>query len=162
LHKTEAGALALDLADEAAVRAAVQRVAGEGPVLVQQQVPPGVEMIMGIQSDAELGAFILVGLGGIWTEVLDDVVIRAVGLRDGEAGEMLRELRGYELLVGARGSDPVDLAAVIEAIERLDQLAASHPGLLDSVDLNPVIVTAAGLVAVDAVVVPRSVRIPRE
>jgi hypothetical protein len=64
--------------------------------------------------------------------------------------------------VGARGSDPVDLAAVIEAIERLDQLAASHPGLLDSVDLNPVILTAAGLVAVDAVVVPRSVRIPRE
>ncbi|MDQ1669262.1 MAG: ATP-grasp domain, partial [Actinomycetota bacterium] len=50
----------------------------------------------------------------------------------------------------------------IEAIERLDQLAASHPGLLDSVDLNPVILTAAGLVAVDAVVVPRSVRIPRE
>jgi acyl-CoA synthetase (NDP forming) len=155
LHKTEAGALALGLADAAAVRAAALRVAGGGPVLVQEQVPAGVEMIVGVQNDAELGAFVLVGLGGIWTEILDDVVIRAAGLRDGEAAEMLRELRGYALLAGARGSDPVDLGAVIEVIERLDQLATAHAGLLESVDLNPVIATPTGVVAVDAVVVPR-------
>jgi acyl-CoA synthetase (NDP forming) len=155
LHKTEAGALALGLADAAAVRAAALRVAGDGPVIVQEQVPAGVEMIVGVQNDAELGAFVLVGLGGIWTEILDDVVIRAAGLREGEAAEMLRELRGYALLAGARGSDPVDLGAVIEVIERLDQLATAHAGLLESVDLNPVIATPTGVVAVDAVVVPR-------
>ena len=157
LHKTEVGGVILDLADEAAVRAAFDRLraAGATRVLVQQQVGAGVEMILGLSVDDRLGAFVLVGLGGIWTEVLDDVAIRPVGLREGEAAAMLDELRSRKLLDGARGAPPVDRASLVGAIEALDRIGQLEGGRLRSIDINPLFVGPDGVVAVDALVVPK-------
>jgi len=158
LHKTESGGVALGVADLDSVRATAERMLAASPagVMVQEQVQGGVELIVGLQSDPELGCFILVGLGGIWTEVFNDVSIRAVGLRQGEAGEMLTELRGHALLTGARGTKPVDLPAVITVIERLDALAQQYGNDLGSLDLNPLIASDSGVVAVDCLVMPRA------
>lgn len=156
LHKTESGALLLGLRDEEAVRAGARQIlaAGAESVLVQQQLVGGVELILGLDTHPELGTFVLVGLGGIWTEVMNDVAIRPVGLREGEAEQMLRSLRGFGLLDGARGTAPVDIAAVVRAIESVDSIGRSFGHRIRSLDINPLIVSAEGAVAVDALVVP--------
>lgn len=158
LHKTESGGVHLNIRDDDAVRRSVAALgeSGSKEFLIQQQVGGGVELLMGIQSDADLGMFILVGLGGIWTEVFDDVAIRPVGLRVGEAADMLETLRGYPLLTGVRGTPPVDLSAVVDAIERLDAFAVKFGGTFDSVDVNPLIALPDRAVAVDCLVVARS------
>jgi acyl-CoA synthetase (NDP forming) len=156
LHKTEVGGVLIGLSDEDAVRAGAERLLAGGArrLLIQEQVSGGVELIAGITCDPQLGAFVLIGLGGIWTEVLDDVAIRPAGLREGEADEMLRELKTHALLEGARGEAPVDRAGVIAVIEQLDALALAHGRALDSIDVNPLIARPDGVVAVDALVVP--------
>jgi acyl-CoA synthetase (NDP forming) len=157
LHKTEAGGVLLDLADEGAVRSAYQllRTAGANRVLVQTQVNKGLEIILGLTTDERFGTFILAGLGGIWIEVLDDVAIRPVGLREGEAEAMVSELRSSRWLEGLRGSPPLDRGALVAAIEALDRLGQAQGSRLLSLDVNPLIVLPEGAVAVDAVVVPR-------
>lgn len=154
LHKTESGALVLGLRDEAAVRTAARSLGG-APVLVQEQVDAGVELILGLETHPELGTFVLVGLGGIWTEVHDDVSIRPIGLREGEAEQMLRSLHGFRLLDGARGSTPADLPTLVHAIEVVDALGQALGERLQSIDINPLIVSGSRAVAVDALVVPR-------
>jgi hypothetical protein len=121
-------------------------------------VNDGLELIVGLQTDATLGTFVLVGLGGIWTEVLNDVAIRPVGLREGEAGEMLRELRSSRLLQGARGTLSVDLRALEEVVHRLDALGRIAGARLEAIDINPLIASAQGVLAVDALIVPRHTR----
>jgi acyl-CoA synthetase (NDP forming) len=156
LHKTEAGGVRVGIRDVAAIR----RIAGElfalgtASVLVQRQIPDGAEVILGTQHNSELGGFVMVGLGGIWTEIADDVIFRPVGLRSGEAGQMLSQLRGYRSLQGARGAPVIDDAAVQEAIYRIDSLAALLGPRVAAIDINPLIVGPEGPVAVDVVVVP--------
>jgi acyl-CoA synthetase (NDP forming) len=158
LHKTESGAVVLNLADEAAVRAAAGKLLADGAesLLVQEQIPHGAELILGLERHPELGMFVVVGLGGIWTEVIDDVVFRPVGLREGEAEDMIRTLRGFQVLDGARGSAPIDLKALVGAIEIVDAIGQEFGDDLQSLDINPLIATSSGVVAVDALVVPRS------
>ncbi|MDQ2744579.1 MAG: acetate--CoA ligase family protein [Chloroflexota bacterium] len=158
LHKTDSGGVILDLRDEAAVRDAFRRLkaAGADRVMIQAQVPSGVELILGLQSDPSLGTFVLAGIGGIWTEVLNDVAIRPTGLRAGEAAGMLNELRSQRLLDGVRGAPSVDRASIVRAIEVLDFLARQFGPRLESIDINPLVATPEGVIAVDAVVVPRS------
>jgi acyl-CoA synthetase (NDP forming) len=156
-HKTEAGGVILNIPDAAGARAAAEELLARGAtsLLIQTQVAGGFELILGIQSDPSLGAFVLVGQGGIWTEVLDDVSIRPVELREGEAAEMLNELRSHTLLHGARGAPPVDMRALQDAIARLDALGRIAAGRVESIDVNPLIASAGGVLAVDALVVPR-------
>lgn len=158
LHKTEAGALILGLQSEDAVRAAAKELLASGPdgILVQQQIAGGVELLVGLETDAELGTFVVVGLGGIWTEVMNDVALRPVGLRDGEAEQMLRSLRGFPLLDGARGTAPVNLAAVVGVMESVDAIGRAFGGRIRSLDINPVIATTDDAIAVDALVVPNA------
>jgi acyl-CoA synthetase (NDP forming) len=158
LHKTEAGGVLLDLGDAAAVTIAYQQLRDGGAtlVLLQAQVEKGLEMLLGLTTDDHLGSFILVGLGGILTEVIDDVAIRPVGLRQGEAGAMIAELRRSRWLGGLRGSAPLDRAALVGAIEALDRLGQLHGPSLRSIDINPLVVLPGGALAVDAVVVPRT------
>lgn len=158
LHKTESSGVRVGLRSEEEVREAAESLSGmgDGSVLVQEQVIGGVELLLGIQTDSELGTFLLVGMGGIWTEILNDVAIRPVGLLEGEAEEMLRSLRSFRLLEGARGAAPCDLDAVVDAITRLDALAVAHGSLVESIDVNPLIATPTGAIAVDCLVVPRS------
>jgi acyl-CoA synthetase (NDP forming) len=157
LHKTELGGviLGIDSADELDDAVARLRARGAQTVVVQEQILDGVELLLGLQSATELGTFVVVGLGGIWTEVLDDVQVGFVGLTREDATAMLARLRGYPLLTGARGTPPVAADALVDAVLRLDSLGAVLGEAVQSLDINPLIVTADRAVAVDAIVVWR-------
>jgi acyl-CoA synthetase (NDP forming) len=154
-HKTEAGGVVTGIAGEQTLRDAVARfeAAGQDEVIVQPQLS-GVELIVGITRHPAFGSFLVVGLGGIWTEILGEVAIVPVGLADGEADRILTSIRGHELLEGARGTAAVDRASLVDVIETLDALAVALDAELASVDINPVIATPGGAFAVDAVIVP--------
>ncbi len=153
-HKTEANAVRVGLGDETSVRAAfAEIVANAGAyapraliegVTVQEMVTGGVELILGVQVDPLFGPAIMVGLGGVFAEVLQDVSFRLAPVTRSEAEDMLRELRGFPLLDGARGLAKADLAATIDAIERLSALAMDLRGVISELDVNPLKVLPAG------------------
>jgi acyl-CoA synthetase (NDP forming) len=150
-HKTEVGGVVTGIDGERALRDAVARLGDD--VILQPQLG-GVELIVGVTRHPALGSFLVVGLGGIWTEVLGEVTIVPAGLADGEADRILAGIRGHELLEGARGTAPVDRAALVEVVEALDALAVALDDGVASIDVNPVFATPAGAFAVDAVIVP--------
>jgi acetyltransferase len=166
-HKTEAGAVALGVTGDAAVRDAYQRVlagavaahpaASIHGVLVQAMAPPGLEVILGVTRDATFGPTLMVGLGGIHVEILRDVVFAPVPIGRDEALTLLGELKGAALLDGARGALPADREALAELIATLSRFAADHADLIEEIDLNPVIVhpQGQGLSVVDALMVKR-------
>lgn len=118
-------------------------------VTVYEMVPKGKEVILGISYDRTFGHMIMFGLGGIYVEVLKDVSFRIVPLTEADAGEMVREIKTYQLLQGARGEKPVDLEAITDAILRLSRLAADFPEVIE-LDINPLVVTEKGATALDA------------
>ncbi|MCC7272508.1 MAG: acetate--CoA ligase family protein [Alphaproteobacteria bacterium] len=166
-HKTEVGGVALGLAgpDAAAdaFTAMTARVAAAAPAariegaLVSPMVTDGVECILGVTVDPAFGPVVLFGLGGIFVEVLKDVSMRVAPFGADEAMAMIREVKGFPLLDGARGRPKADVAALAEALARLSAFAAANAGRLGSLDINPLIVRPAGrgVVAVDALFVPR-------
>ena len=166
-HKTEAGAVALGVSGDAAVREAYQRVMANAKsahpeasihgVLVQAMAPPGREVILGITHDATFGPMLMVGLGGIHAEVLRDVAFAPAPIGPQEAQSLLGELKGAALLDGVRGAPPADRAALIELMASLSRFAADHADLIEEIDLNPVIVhpEGQGLTVVDALIVKR-------
>ncbi len=151
-HKTEAGGVVLGVSSRAELAAAASRLLARGTrsLLVQEQLHGGVEVLLGIQSRPPLGTFVLVGLGGVWTEILDDVELRPIGLRVGEAVQMIQSLRGYPLLAGARGQPEMHIESLVGALERLDDLALELGDDLASLDINPIIVSPDRAVVVDA------------
>ena len=166
-HKTEAGAVALGVSGDAAVREAYQRVMANAKsahpeasihgVLVQAMAPPGREVILGITHDATFGPMLMVGLGGIHAEVLRDVAFAPAPIGPQEAQSLLGELKGAALLDGVRGAPPADRAALLELMASLSRFAADHADLIEEIDLNPVIIHAQGqgLTVVDALIVKR-------
>lgn len=152
LHKTEAGAVRLDLRDARSVRAAatgLTRDLGDGPFLVQRQAEPGVEVVIGAVRDAVFGPLVVAGLGGIWVEALDDVALRVAPIGVAEARAMLAGLRGRALLDGWRGRPPIDVPGLARTIARVSAWVARAPWL-DELDINPLIATSGGVLAVDA------------
>jgi acyl-CoA synthetase (NDP forming) len=159
-HKSDVGGVALGLHGDDAVRDAAMtmltsaRDAGldvKG-LLVEPMAAPGVELFMGLQRDPLFGSAILVGLGGILAEVIDDVAIRLAPVTPRAAMSMLDDLRGRALLDGVRGRPGVDRAAIAAMLVALGRLGADRPDVLE-VDLNPVIASPTGVIAVDALVV---------
>jgi len=165
LHKTEAGALALGVEGEPAIREAYRqilaRVQEPDPqvridgVLVQAMARRGVEMIVGITRDPDFGPMLMVGLGGIHVEVLKDVAFAPVPLGEDETLALLDELKGAALLDGVRGEPPADKAALARLMAALSRFAADHADTVAEIDLNPVIVhpEGEGLTVVDALIV---------
>ena len=161
-HKSEIGGVLLGVADAAAVRAGfatlLERAAEYAPtarvegVLVAKQLTGGVECILGLHRDPVFGPVAMVGLGGIFVEVLKDVVFRRCPFGSGEAETMIRSLRGAPLLMGARGRPPVDMAALAGMLSRLSVFGATAGPRLRAVDLNPVLALPEGAYALDAVV----------
>jgi acetyltransferase len=149
-HKSEAGALLLGVRDADAVRAGFERLAarGGGRVLVEQMAAPGVELLVAARADAVVPALVL-GLGGIWTELLDDVAIVPLPADRERVHAALRSLRGAPLLTGGRGRPALDLAAAADVAVAAADLLLRHG--LALLELNPVIVHERGAVAVDAV-----------
>ncbi|MGY3537987.1 MULTISPECIES: acetate--CoA ligase family protein [unclassified Bradyrhizobium] len=156
LHRTELSGVITNLRDAHELSAAAAKIFAGGSqlLIVQPYVRDGIEMILGLETDDVLGSFVLVGQGGIWTEIMDDAALRPAGLRIGEPEQMLAELRVQKLLSGFRGSPVLDTKALIAAVRRLDAIARNLGDQLRSIDINPLIVTSQGAVAVDALVVP--------
>jgi acyl-CoA synthetase (NDP forming) len=144
-HKSDAGLVRVRLDSEEAVVAAYAELAPRAELVVVQRQAEGAEMIVGVTGDPTLGPAVLVGLGGVFTEVLDDVSVRPVPLTSADAAEMVRELRGWRLLTGERGRPHADVAALESTILAVARLASE----VRSLDLNPVMVGARGAVAVD-------------
>jgi hypothetical protein len=152
LHKSEAGAVKVGIADAAQARAAVRDFEsrlGGGPVLVQRQAAPGLELVVGASRDPHFGPAILFGLGGIWIEALDDVAVRIAPFAQEEVASMFDELRGRTLLDGARGRAAINRAALAQMLATLSQWVARAPWLAE-LDLNPIIADGSRLTAVDA------------
>jgi predicted CoA-binding protein len=158
VHKSDAGAVRLGLRSpaEAARAAAGMRAELGGRVddyLVEEQSPPGVEVIVGALRDPSFGPVLLAGLGGVWTEALGDTALRLCPVTQDDAREMLAELRGAALLDGFRGRPAIDKDALVKVLLAVDGpggVAESLGDRLTEFELNPVICTAEGAVAVDA------------
>ena len=165
-HKTEVGGVALGLADAAAVRAAAQTMASSlrtrdskaaiDGYLVQEMVS-GLEMIIGVRADPQFGPFMIVGIGGVFVEALNDVAVRLLPVDEEIARDMLQSLRGKSLLGPFRGKPPRDTAAVAGAVAGLSRLFLDHREWLSDLEVNPLIVLAEGdgARAVDVRAVPR-------
>ena len=150
VHKTELGAVRLGLTDSAAVAAAYTSVAaatGTPAVLVQRQVR-GVELAAGVVHDALFGSLVMLGFGGVNTDLFADRALHLLPLTDRDAAGMWRSLRGAPLLTGYRGGPAVDTAAVEDLVLRLGRLAEELPEVAE-LDLNPVLAGPDGVVAVD-------------
>ena len=158
LHKTEAGGVLLGLDSAEAVRAgyhtvianaraydAAARIVG---VQVQQQLPPGQEVIIGAVTDPTFGKVVAFGLGGVLVEVLKDVTFRLAPASRADAESMLDSIAAAEVLRGVRGAPAVDREALAGLIVRLSELVSDFPEIAEA-DLNPVLATAAGAVAAD-------------
>ncbi|SHJ99433.1 Acyl-CoA synthetase (NDP forming) [Roseomonas rosea] len=164
LHKSEVGGVMLDVADETAVRANYERLmwnaAENAPdarvtgVLVARQISGAVEVALGITRDAVFGPVAMVGLGGVFIEVLRDVALRRCPVDVAEAEAMIRSLRGFPLLDGARGRPRADVAALARSLSALSAFAVAAGEALASVDVNPVLVLpeGQGAFAADAVI----------
>lgn len=159
-HKSDLGLIRLGLRGDEVIRTAAEDlfrtalrhgIEARG-LIVEPMADPGVELIIGARRDPSFGPCVLVGLGGVLAEIVDDVAIRLAPVGIATAMTMLDELRGSRLLAGARGRPAVDRAALAGLIVGLSSLAIARPEIVE-VDLNPVIASVDGVVAVDALVV---------
>jgi acyl-CoA synthetase (NDP forming) len=160
VHKTESGAVVLGLKSAEEVVAEGQKLLsktlGKAYLLVQEMVQ-GTEVLLGARTDPQYGPFLMVGLGGIFVEVLKDVAICLLPVDEREAREMLRELRSYKVLEGVRGQAPRDVDALVKAMVGLSDIFAAHRSHLSDMEINPIMVRAqgGGVAAVDVRLVPK-------
>jgi acyl-CoA synthetase (NDP forming) len=160
IHKTDAGGVALNLKDSAALVAAFEDMAGrfekENPgFILQPYLESGKEVILGIKGNRNLAPTLMFGLGGVFVEILKDVQFRLSPLSQKDASEMIRGIKGFPLLEGARGEKAVDIERLEEILLRLSCLASDFPDI-DEMDLNPVFIFEKGK---DAVVVDARLKI---
>jgi acyl-CoA synthetase (NDP forming) len=154
VHKTESGAVVLGLKSteevEAQGKELLAKVSGKAQLLVQEMVQ-GTEVLLGARTDPQYGPFLMIGLGGIFVEVLKDVAIRLLPVDEREAREMLKELRGYKVLEGVRGQGPRDIDALVKAMVGLSDIFAAHRNHLSDMEINPIMVRSqgGGVAAVD-------------
>jgi acyl-CoA synthetase (NDP forming) len=146
-HKTETGGVALNLADEDAVRAAVERIGP--PVIVQPYVRGGVELLAGVVQDPVFGPLVAFGPGGVMAELIGDAGFRIAPLTDVDAEELVLGGKAGRLMRGWRGASPADPAALVDLVHRLARLAEDHPEVAE-LDLNPVLGLPDACMAVDA------------
>lgn len=155
LHKTEAGAVTLNLADAEAVRREGRRllkIRGSQGLLVQEMVSGAREMVCGLTRDDQFGACVMFGLGGVLTEVFQDVVFRVAPLTERDAREMISEIRHRKILESFRGEKAVDGDRLAQILVALGNIAGQYPAV-ESVDINPLKIRPDGnSVAVDALV----------
>ncbi len=159
IHKSDSGGVKLGLTNAtqvgkayteimSSIRQKFPKVKIQG-VAVQKMARPGVEVIIGMSKDAQFGPVLMFGLGGILVEVLKDVSFRIVPLTRRDATEMIREIKGYELLQGYRGQEPANIPSLERLIVKVSEFAEQNPEIKE-LDLNPVFAYKDGAVAVDA------------
>ncbi len=155
LHKSDAGGVALGLSDAAALLAALRRHgAAPGPARFHASsamapLGDGVELLIGARWDARFGPVALVALGGLFTEILDDVAVALAPVDEARARAMLLSLRAAPLLQGARGRPWLDVDAAAAALAALSRVAAEHPEIA-AIEVNPLLALPGGVLALDA------------
>ena len=160
LHKTDVGGVKVGLRSEDEVKKAFddmyhrlkEKFDVKG-VLLEKMVPNGVELIIGLQNDSQFGPSIMVGLGGIYTELFKDVSFRVLPITKDDAIKMLNSLRGRDILKGFRGSKAVNMDMISEAIVNIGTLGVDLAGKYESIDFNPVVVYPDGYFVVDAKII---------
>lgn len=161
VHKSDAGGVRLCLSNPGEVKAAYREIlaathskypdAAIPGVSVQKMAPPGLEVIIGMNRDAQFGPVVMFGMGGVTVEAYKDVSLRVVPLRRKDAAGMIREIKGYPLLTGCR-HEPVNIRSLEDILLKVSRFVAKHPEIKE-LDLNPVIAYPDGALAVDARVV---------
>jgi acetyltransferase len=153
-HKSDMGGVVINLKDAASVRSAVLEMQerlghfGDLGYLVQKFLPGGRELIIGASAERELGHLVMFGLGGIYVEVLKDVIFKVAPVTRVEAEEMLAGIKTAALLDGVRGEAGIDKQAVVEMIQRVSQLLGDLP-MIEEMDLNPIMAFDDKAFAVD-------------
>jgi acetyl coenzyme A synthetase (ADP forming)-like protein len=146
-HKTDTGGVALDLRDEAEVRQAVAQIGA--PVVIQPMVDGGVELLAGLVQDPVFGPLVAFGPGGVYAELIGSAEFRIAPLTDVDAGELVTAGKAGRLVAGFRGRAPASVAALAALLHRLSLLGEQLPEVAE-LDVNPVIASQHGCVAVDA------------
>jgi acetyltransferase len=164
LHKSDIGGVQVGLKNEKEVRLAYEEIINRAyrylpdadvwGVAIQEMVKLGKEVILGVTKDPTFGQVIMFGLGGIYVEVLKDVVFRVAPITPAEAQEMVREIRSFPLLAGTRGEEPSDVTAIVDCILRVSQMVTDFPQIVE-LDINPLFAyeDGQGAMAVDARIV---------
>ena len=167
LHKTEVGGLRLHLNDEHELRKAYDQIirsvkhhkpdANIEGMLVQEMAAPGTEVIIGVIQDPQFGPMVMFGPGGIFVEVLKDFSLRHPPLSEIDAWEMIREIKGFQLLDGARGERKRDQQAIVSALMAVSRMALDLKDVFSEIDINPLVVypEGAGLKAIDCLFVKK-------
>ncbi len=161
LHKSDAGGVKVGLQSAADVKDAINAMAASPKImgaridgyLIEEMAPAGQEMVIGGLRDPQFGPLVMVGLGGIFVEVLRDVSFRICPITRLDAQEMLAELKGAAILDGARGMKPASKDAIIDVLLKVggeNGLLMRHANDIAEADINPLIVSDSGAVAVDA------------
>ncbi|WP_455364027.1 acetate--CoA ligase family protein, partial [[Eubacterium] cellulosolvens] len=159
IHKSDVGGVLLNIQDRHELSEAYNRLIGmlekKIPseeivgVLVEKMMPPSTELIIGGLRDPQFGPSLMFGIGGIFTEVYNDVTFRVAPIDRKDAAEMIRELKGSKILEGIRGNPPADQEAIITILVNTSELLYEHEAI-NQLDLNPVMAYPKGVCAVDA------------
>jgi acyl-CoA synthetase (NDP forming) len=159
LHKSDAGGVILNIRDEEELEVEYEKLVAEVSIrepsakvvgiLVEKMMPMSTEVIVGGIRDRQFGPSIMFGIGGIFTEIYDDVAFRVAPIVRIDALNLIRELRGSKVLEGTRGRPPADLDSIIDVLINVSNLMMEHDAI-SQLDLNPVIVYSDGVCAVDS------------
>ena len=158
VHKSDVGGVILNISNDEELKEAYERlmnnVRRNAPnarilgVLVEEQLPEGTEVIVGVTKDPQFGHVIMFGLGGIFVEILNDVTFRVLPIDKEDALEMLHEIKGYPILEGYRGAKRADINAIVDIMLKVSKLVMENPSIKE-MDLNPIRVYEKGAKVLD-------------
>jgi acetate---CoA ligase (ADP-forming) subunit beta len=159
LHKSDAGAVILNIKDKDELEIEYERLVAEVSkkepsaklvgIMIEKMMPPSTEVIVGGLRDSQFGPSIMFGIGGIFTEIYDDVAFRVAPIERMDALNLIRELKGSKIFEGARGRPPADVDAIIDVLIKVSDLMIEHAEV-NQLDLNPLIAYSKGVCAVDS------------
>ena len=156
-HKTEQGMIKLDIRNEQETLTAFEEItdrmnSGNGAVLVQEMIKGSRELMVGLTRDPQFGPCVMFGLGGIFTEILEDVAFRLAPLEKRDALEMMAEIKGHKILEAIRGMDAVDKESLVNILINVGRIGIENERIKE-IDINPLIVRGDNPLAVDALII---------
>lgn len=159
IHKSDIGGVIVNVGDEKELRAQYEKLIAEvhnrepsaviAGVMIEEMIPPSIEVVVGGLEDNQFGPAVMFGMGGIFTEVYDDVAFRVAPIDRIDALNMIHGLRASKVLEGTRGKPPADIDSMVSVLMKVSDLMVEHRAI-DQLDLNPVIVFPTGICAVDS------------
>jgi len=162
VHKTESGLVSLNIQSPALLKTAfadlTRRMKGKGKILLQRQMPGEYELIVGMLHDAQFGACVMFGLGGVFSELQKDVVFAPAPLSASTAQELIQRISGKKLLQGFRNRKPLDMKLMAKILVNVGNLAFACPDI-EQIDINPLVVFHGKPVAVDATIIRQAKRL---